>query len=57
MIALRIIAAAVLWAGGAALFAPDELWPRCLFVAALVIAAGIGALVRAGIERDEYDPY
>ena len=45
MIALRIIAAAVLWAGGAALFAPDELWPRCLFGAGIVIVGAIGGLV------------
>ena len=45
MIALRIIAAAALGLALAAMFAPDDLWPRCAFVAAVVIAGAIGGLV------------
>ena len=29
----------------AAMFAPDDWWPRCAFVAAVVIAGAIGGLV------------
>lgn len=45
MIALRIIAAAVIWIVACALFAPDEFWPRCLFGGALVIVGAIGGVV------------